>query len=308
MSLSVANLRTFVEVARAGNITDAAEVLGRTPSAVSMTLKQFEEHLGHPLFEGDRKAKLTSVGRFVLEQAEKEVAHFDRTVDSIDKFARNEIGIVRLACVPSFANQVLPRVLSHFREKWPNIGLDILDTDSETVCRMIELEQIDIGLGSSAAMGPEFTILPLLQDPFGVACRSDDPFVALKRPITFRDLQDRPFIANGLCARITASPIQYIVKDALLMVRNTTSIISLIDAGAGVTILPELAVPPDHPTVRFLPLAGIAERRSLNIITLARTSLSPAAQVLIEALLDFATGPGRPRGHGAVKAARMNKL
>ena len=55
-------LRCFATVARSGNLADAGDKLGRTPSAVSMMLKQFEEHLGAPLFESERKSKLTALG------------------------------------------------------------------------------------------------------------------------------------------------------------------------------------------------------------------------------------------------------
>ncbi|WP_254703064.1 LysR family transcriptional regulator [Roseovarius sp. THAF8] len=52
-------LRCFLTVAERGNLADAAEALGRTPSAVSMMLRQFEDHIGAPLFEAGRKSRLT---------------------------------------------------------------------------------------------------------------------------------------------------------------------------------------------------------------------------------------------------------
>ena len=300
-------LRTFVEVADAGNITDASEVLGRTPSAVSMTLKQLEELLGRPLFEGDRKSKLTSLGAFVLEQARREVSHFQRTVGSIERFASNEIGHISLACVPSFASQVLPGVLRQFGQKWPEVSLDIIDTDSENVRQMVELEQVDVGVASVPGPRSEIGSLPLLRDSFGVVCRKDHKFASMHGTVTFRDLRAQPFISNGLCARISASPIQYILEDSRLMVRNTTSLIALIEAGIGITILPELALPADHPSVCFVPLAEVGEQRELSIITLSRRTLSPAAQVLIEALLEYSAVPGRRRGRGAAMTARIGK-
>ena len=59
MAIKLEMLRYFVEVAKTGNLSQAAERLGRSPSALSMMLKQFEEHLGAPLFETDRKSNLT---------------------------------------------------------------------------------------------------------------------------------------------------------------------------------------------------------------------------------------------------------
>lgn len=60
-------LRTFVALAEAGNISDAAKRLFRTASAISMTLKQLEQEVGGELFETDRKNRLTPLGAFMLE-------------------------------------------------------------------------------------------------------------------------------------------------------------------------------------------------------------------------------------------------
>ena len=79
-------LRVFVEVARAGNLVTAAEALGRAPSAVSMTLKQLEAHLGQPLFESERKSRLTALGAYAFEMANRELTHFDRTIAALTGF------------------------------------------------------------------------------------------------------------------------------------------------------------------------------------------------------------------------------
>src|SRR6056297_1748961 len=59
--IGITALRTFVHVAECGTIRDAAERLFRTPSAVSMTLTQLERDLGAPLFQSDRKNRLTAL-------------------------------------------------------------------------------------------------------------------------------------------------------------------------------------------------------------------------------------------------------
>lgn len=77
-------LRAFVEVADHGNIKDASEKLYRTPSALSMTLKQIEDRLGCPLFETDRKSNLTEMGRFLYRQAVVLLRDYDRAMERIE--------------------------------------------------------------------------------------------------------------------------------------------------------------------------------------------------------------------------------
>ena len=128
-------LRCFVTVARSGNLGDAAETLGRTPSAVSMMLKQFEEHLGHPLFQSDRKNKLTPLGRFAFDEACREVAHFERTIAVISNFAKAKSGLVRMAAVPSVAGSILPIAINRFLSANPDVTLDVRDMDSASIHR-----------------------------------------------------------------------------------------------------------------------------------------------------------------------------
>ena len=75
MAIKIEMLRNFVAVAELGNLNDAAERLGRTASAVSMSLKQLEDHLGAPLFETDRKNRLTALGQFTFAEGRREVDH-----------------------------------------------------------------------------------------------------------------------------------------------------------------------------------------------------------------------------------------
>lgn len=104
--LKLETLRVFVNVAEVGNIREAAERMGRTPSAVSMSLAQIEDQIGARLFESDRKNKLTALGKFVLETARPQIEGYDRTVGMIHAFANNRIGHLTLASIPSVSQFV----------------------------------------------------------------------------------------------------------------------------------------------------------------------------------------------------------
>jgi DNA-binding transcriptional LysR family regulator len=303
MAISVASLRTYVAVAEAGNIVEAADALGRTPSAVSMTLKQLEEHLGRPLFEGDRKSHLTALGSYVLEKARREVEHFGQTIGSIESYARNEIGQVFVACVPSFATLMLPDVLKRFLAHFPGIELDVRDMDSQSVVRAVEQGQVEVGVASvrEGRGGPN--IIPLMADPMGVVCRTDHALNALGRAVTWSDLDGHTFLANGLCTLVSAPELKTILKRSTLMVRNTTSLVALVAEGVGITILPQLSVPIDSDRLRFLPIQGVTELRPLHVVTRANSSLSPAVEAFIEALLSMVNERGWGRA-GSVLGQR----
>lgn len=288
MAIKVAQLRTFATVSHCGNIKDAAERLGRTPSAVSMALKQLEEELGGRLFEADRKNALTPLGRYVLDTAEEELVRFERAVAKMQAFAGNRIGRLELACVPTVAVRILPDVIRDFVDGRPEVQLEVWDMDSLSVRRAVERGEVDLGLASLGGAEAALDYQEFFADDFGVVCAAGSPLARLKRPIRWTDLGDAAVIANGLSRSIADPAYRDLERRSRLMVRNVTSILALVRQGVGVTLLPDLSVPRDDRQIRFLPLAVSGIRRSVGLITRADTTLSPVASAFCEALMQHA--------------------
>lgn len=270
-------LRCFATVAQSGKLADAAGQLGRTPSAVSMMLKQFEDHLEAPLFESERKSKLTTLGALVLDEALRELDHFERSVAAIESFARAASGFVPIAAVPSVAETILPRVVRHFLRDHPAVRIDIRDMDSAAVLRELERERVVLGLATGVGAGADIYREELFSDAFGVICHAEHPLAEVDLPLDWRALEPWPFIANGVCGHIADETFQRILAGSQLMVRNTTSLLALVRAKVGVTVLPRLVVHGSERELRFLPVADPAALRRIDILRRANNRLSPAA-------------------------------
>ncbi|MFY0614280.1 MAG: LysR family transcriptional regulator [Hyphomicrobiaceae bacterium] len=284
MQFKIDMLRCFATVAASGNLTDAADKLGRTPSAVSMMLKQFENQLGGQLFETDRKSKLTALGSFVLQESQRELEHFERTIRAIESFARSEAGFVRVAAVPSVAVAILPRVVDNFLKDSPGVSIDIRDMDSNSVLRELRRERVDLGIATDLGSGPEIESDELFSDVFGLVCRADHPLASVDRPLTWDAISAHTFIGNGLCEHIAHPEFQQILNDAKLMVHNTTSLLAMVRVGVGVTVLPRLVIHRSERELNFLPLADKSARRRIEILRRANNSLSPATQKFEKAI------------------------
>ena len=150
--------RAFGVVARHGNLRDAAEELGRTQSALSMTLGQLEQMLGSPLFETDRKRDLTDLGMFVRDKSEELIREHDRVQEVIGSYAKGEAGRLRIASVPSVAALVLPELLRVFLEDHPGARIELMDSDSTQVRSMVADGHADLGIaGPTDAVSPRTT-------------------------------------------------------------------------------------------------------------------------------------------------------
>jgi len=283
LAIKIEMLRCYCAVVQQGSLNEAAAQLNRTTSAVSMTLKQFEEHVGAALFETARKSRLTPLGAMIYSEALREIEHFGRTVATIEGLSRAEEGQVRLAVTPSVATAILPNVIRRFRFDYPKVRIDMRDMDSESVRRALEGERADIGMGS-ITVGPEFESKLLFSDPFGVVCGPDDPLVRRGGPVSWEDLAARDFIANGLCRLITDARFAPILEAALLSVPNTASLLALVRGGVGLTLLPRRAVPEEDNGLAYLPLAQSDARRRLYLFSQPRRLLQPAARAFLQVL------------------------
>ncbi len=278
MAIKTEMLRYFVTVAQSGNLAGAAELLGRTPSAVSMMLKQFEDHLGSPLFESERKSKLTALGSFVLAEARRELDHFDKVIGAIESYARADAGLVRIAAIPSVASAILPEALSRYLAVHGDVRVNIREMETGFVLRELESDEADLGFASLLAPRAGLTGDTLFSDRFGVVCAADHPLTQMPHPLTLDDLAPHRFITNGVCLQIASPAFKAVLERSQLSVLSTNANLSAVRRGVGITVLPEFTVIGADDGLRFLPLAGSSLTRVVHGIRRAHHALSPAAQ------------------------------
>lgn len=234
-------LRAFVEVADHGNIKDASEKLFRTPSALSMTLKQIEDRLGCPLFETDRKSSLSEMGHFLYNQAVVLLRDHDRAMERIEAHSKARSGRLRIASVPSVATMLLPPFLQVFLQGRPDLDIDLVDTDSTDVRLLVETGQVDLGIAGTGPDMPGLVCEPIFRDPFRLVCRSDSALAARVAMLDWSDLVGHPLIINEATRALPSPEFQRLARDARFSVRNVTSLLALVSAGMGITLLPALA-------------------------------------------------------------------
>ncbi|SIR24273.1 DNA-binding transcriptional regulator, LysR family [Rhizobium sp. RU20A] len=270
-------LRVFVTVAESGNIKDAADAVGRTASAVSMTLKQLEDEIGGPLFQTDRKNCLTALGTLMLDLGREQIRSFDKSVGVMRAFAHSRIGSLSIASVPSVATNVLPSILQRFLETRPQVQLELFDIDSAQVRRMVESGTADLGFAGESRSGGSVAFTPLFSDRLKLLCRDDHDLCLLDRPVDWSDLEDITLIRNGASDRIEAEDYRRISARSLITVYNVTSLVALVRAGVGLTILPSLTMHGTHDGVAALDLADDAAHRQLGLVERRDVPPSPVA-------------------------------
>lgn len=275
MAISLLQLRMFVEVAQHGNIRDAAEKLGRTPSAVSMALKQLAVEVGGTLFESDRKSELTALGGFVLAIARGEVRSFERAVESIRAFVRNDVGRLDIACVPSVGAEILPGIVLQFLSRHPQVELDLRDTDTPSVIRAVEYLDVELGVGG-APLGPgPIDFEPLFRDAFVVCFSRRNQLAAAEGAASWEEIGAQAVIVNGASEQITDPAYRDLAAGAMLTIHNNIALLSMLRSNIGVTLLPFLAVAHAEPALAWRKLPAPQPFRTVGLLTRSGRALSP---------------------------------
>jgi len=138
-------LKTLVAISETGNFSAAAEVVYRTPSAVSMQVKRMEELLGKPIFERNaRSVKLTNDGDLLLIHARRVLA-MNREI--VAKFVTPDVaGVVRLGVPDDAAERFLPAMLRRFANSHPCVTVDVVVDSTVNLMKKLRRKQLDMAI------------------------------------------------------------------------------------------------------------------------------------------------------------------
>ncbi|MCH2095191.1 MAG: LysR family transcriptional regulator [Rhodobacteraceae bacterium] len=271
--IKVETLRCFAIVAATGNLAEAAVRLGRTQSAVSMTLKRLEDHLGQRLFETERKNRLTPLGQDVFRLAQQQLRQYDQAIDAIEVAARAPHGVLRLASIPSASALIFPSALETLTANYPLVNVELRDMDSGMVIEAMMQGRADLGVVSGTPSLNGLSRTALFHDRYGVLCRSDHPLALTGQSPTIDQVFATRFVRNALCGLIQAPQVQEALPQTKVTVHNTHSLLAMVRSGPWTTILPETVARAAAQDLAFLPIMGLDDRRTASLLISTRTRM-----------------------------------
>ncbi|WP_171170730.1 LysR substrate-binding domain-containing protein [Streptomyces sp. I05A-00742] len=282
MALNLPQLRAFVAVVDAGGFGAAAADLGLSQSAVSHAVASLERALAAPLVVRSTPVRTTAFGDAVLSHARAALAATDAISDAAARHEAATAGTVRLAATPTVCQGLLPSLLRHWSERLPAVRVRVFEGSSE---------EIDAWLASAAADAAVVVDPPagggalLATDPFLALLPRDHP-LAEEETIHVGDLADDPLLLspNG-CERHVRAVHRLAGAEfaPARRVRGLGTLISMVQAGLGVSVLPEVSrplVPDDLVLVRLAP----CHSRRLVLCGPRERPWSPAVRALVDSV------------------------
>jgi DNA-binding transcriptional LysR family regulator len=293
MNFEISDLRAFVATADLGSFRAAADTLHLSASALSRRIEKLEEALGVRLFERTtRKMDLTVVGRGFLERAHRILNEVDNSMLEFDDLAPRMTGELTIACVPSAVRYFLPDTIAVYHQRYPGIRLRLIDEPSSMVFLAVSRGEADFGLTYVGTQEPDIEFTPLLDDPFVLACPRAHP-LARRKSVAWAELAGMDYLALA-----QGSGNRAVIDEALAgtpnrprwfcEVRHVPALVSLIEAGLGVGVVPRLAMPRGpHKALTSIPLIEPSIRRQLGVLKRRGRGLSSAARLFLSLLTEM---------------------
>lgn len=289
-NITLKQVRAFVAVADAASFISAAGVLHLSQPALSQTIRQLEDEIGNSLFQRTtRSVRLTPLGLSFLPHARHLLREFDSVVGDIQEVATRKRGRVTIACLPSVASRLMPRVVAMNEKLYPGIRVVIRDMNMRALVESLRAGEVDLGIGGSAADETGLESVVLGHDYFHALVPITSP-LARRRSLKWADFADQPFIAmthdTGLRDLIDAAASeQGITLKIVAEVSNVATLNGMLEEGIGLSALPGLILPRnDQSFVRHRLLTDPRVKRTIRLFWRGNVGLSPSAQAIVISL------------------------
>lgn len=285
--MNLEQLGSFVEVARLGNFTKAAERLHLTQPSLSRQIATLEAGLGAELFHRSRGgSRLTAAGESLLPWARRMLADASSVRREFAELAGLERGKVRLGATPTLCISLVAEVLSVFHEAHPHVELHLSEQGSRQLLDELEAGELDIALitTSDTASAQRLTVTPLLTEELVVissavlppitgndAIRLDE--VAALPQIVFADSYDLRKTTDAAFREAELTPT------VILEGAQMDAVLRFVERGLGVAVVPAMVLI-DRPQLRSVRLERPSLSRTISVARPADVALAAAAAAL----------------------------
>lgn len=231
-------LRTFVAIADSRSFSQAAEVVGRTQSAVSMQIKRLEELVDKPLLKRDsRNSKLTADGLTLLNFARKIIKLNEEAVSLLKKPELS--GWVCIGLPDDYATRFLPEILANFSRTHPRVQVKVICEPSRQLTVKVQRGELDLAMTSSPTTDVDNSLL-LRQDPV-VWVTSDQHCQHEESPLPLALFTDQCYCRTWALKALDKAGIDYRIAYTSASIMGLQAAVS---AGLAVTALSQSIVPP----------------------------------------------------------------
>jgi LysR family transcriptional regulator, hydrogen peroxide-inducible genes activator len=305
-NVTLRQLRYFDALARHGHFGRAAEACAISQPALSMQIKEMEQALGGALLDRSaRQVALTTFGEELLQR----VRDILRSVDELGDFARATqdrlAGRLRVGMIPTIAPYLLPKVIENLARLHPELDIHVRETLTPKLIKEVAEGRLDTAIVALPVSEPSLTEVALFTENFLLVRPSE----AEGTPVPSRDMLREMrllLLEEGHCFRdqaLSFCNMQSSPPREVLDASSLSTLVQMVGAGIGVTLIPEMAVAVE---TRSAPVS-VARFRSpqpSRTIGMVWRRTSPLARQLQQISEVVCLSAGKRRGRQTVASSR----
>lgn len=269
--ITLRQLRYLDALARHRHFGRAAEDCAVSQPALSMQIRDLERFLGVDLVERRTgEASLTETGTNIARRAKQILS----AVSDLTDFARHRgkalCGPLRLGVIPSLAPYLLPRMLPVLQERYPELRLELRETQTKQLLGELERGNLDAVMMALPLSNPDIETIPLFEDRFFLAVPTGEklPHTPKVTPDAI-DPQRLILLEEGHCLRDQALAFCSVTgRDTVEFgATSLTTVMQMVANGYGVTLLPEIAagIEVRDQRVKLLPFSEPSPSRIIGL-------------------------------------------
>jgi LysR family transcriptional regulator, low CO2-responsive transcriptional regulator len=284
-------LRTFLAVADHGSVRAAAEELVVTQAAVSAVLSGLQRSLGCQLVRPDgRGIELTSAGQTYARYVRRAIGLLDEAARAAAAAADPERGELRVAAMTTAAEQIMPALLSRFRQQHPHVGVLLEAGNRDRISALLDRREVDLALGGRPEPHREVRVQAVRPHQLLVVASPERAASAPAANLAAW-LADQTWLlrepgsgtraaTEGLLAELDIAPLT-------LTVGSNVAIRESARVGLGITLISGEAVEPELAAGRLavLPVPGTPLHRDWYLVS-PPGALAQPAQWLVDEVLN----------------------
>lgn len=273
-------LEYFLEAARQRSFTRASERLHLAQAALSEQMRKLETELGTPLFHrGRRETVLTPAGETLRIHAEELVDRAKAAHQAVKDFIGLRGGRLSIGAIPSVSACLLPASIATFRKRHPLVELSLHEGTSEEVARWVESGRVEVGIVQHPTMNGSFEESLLFTEPFLLLLPKGHA-AANQRSLSLSKFAHESFVfykGRAHDTAITACRAAGFEPRIACESSELDTVRSLVAAGLGVALLPQLAVRQRTKGCAVVSLQGESVHRKVVLLSRAGHEASPSA-------------------------------
>src|SRR5712664_912283 len=245
IQVTLRQLRYFNALARHGHFGRAAEACAVSQPALSMQIKELEEALGGVLVE--RRARQVALTKFG-EEAARRVRDILRSVDELGDFARASrdrlAGRLRIGMIPTIAPYLLPTVIGNLARIHPELDIHVRETLTQKLIKEVAEGRLDTAIVALPVSEPSLTEVALFSENFLLVRPGEDEGTPVPSSEALREMR-LLLLEEGHCFRdqaLSFCNMQSSPPREVLDASSLSTLVQMVSAGIGVTLIPEMAV------------------------------------------------------------------